>query len=249
MGIIVRIDSRDKSATNQTNTNFNVNLHPIHTKTARVKQIIIPNLFDNIRSSPTSDNNSTFSYETGGVPGSITIPDGFYNMANLITYMETELVALLITFVLNDDTGKITISNGGGATFNVLNLDDGNLFADVLGIRTSEIVNGGADKILLNKANLYSYQMVYVVSNKLSNSYNLLSSGGRLPIICTVPILPPYGGIINYEPSTEHDIFYGSDNNLENIDISLVNHNGEVITLPSNHHIQVLMELNMTNVK
>ena len=93
MSILYRVDSRNRDSDSKSNTEFSVNCVPTHCVTAQLKQIIIPNVFDNIRASPAGDANSTFSYETGGVPATVVIPDGFYTIDDLITLLESALVA------------------------------------------------------------------------------------------------------------------------------------------------------------
>lgn len=249
MSNILRLDSRDRSAESKSNTDFVINFVPVHARVLRVKQIIIPNLFPNIRALPTSDANSTFSYETGGVPASFVIPTGYYTITSLITYLETQLTALSITFVQDANTGLITLTNGGGSTFEVINLADGNSLANVLGITTTTTVNPAGSTTFGNRPNMYNYSMVYVMSRKLSNSYNLVSGEQRLPIIATIPVDVVFGANINYTPDVQHEVVFEGDHNIEDADIALVNHSGDVLDLPSNHHWQILVECEKTHVR
>ena len=239
MPIIYRIDSRDRLNSSLSNTDFVVNTDPVATLSAQVKMVIVPNVFNNIRSLPESDANATYSYEIGGVPGSFTIPDGFYNITQLITYIEAQIA---VTIVADANTGLLTLTNNTGADFEIITYADGNLIGDVLGISATSTLANGASSTFGNKYNLYSYQMVYIASRRLSDGFNVVSGAGRFPVIATVPIDVEYGGLIYYEVAEQHEIIYPSTNNIEEIDIQLVNHYGHVIPLPPNYHIQVLVE-------
>ena len=248
MSTIFRVDSRDRDADSISNTSFAVNCIPTHCVHARLKQIIIPNVFDNIRASPASDANSTFSYETAGAPATVVIPDGFYTIDDLLTLLEAALVALTITFSLNTNTGKITITNGGAATFEVINLADGNAMADALGITVTETLAAAGTATFGNKVNMISHSVIYVESRILSNGHGVTSSTSRLPIIATIPVDVVYGSNINYTPTTQHIVYFGDNTNIESTDIRLTNHSGETLTIGSNHHIQVLVDFNTTVV-
>lgn len=249
MSTILRIDSRDRESASASNTNFVVNHVPIHTAQARIKMVIIPNMFNNIRTSPTSDANSIFSYEVGGVPASFIIPSGFYNITQLIDYIESQFDTGSLTLTFSETTGLITFTNNTLPDFKIINKADGNQIADVLGIVTTQTVAATASITFTNKPNLFSYQMLYIASRRLSNGYNLISADRRLPIVATIPLNEAYGGIVHYEVQQQHPIVFQSDTNLEDIDIQLVNHAGEVVELPSNHHIQILVESDNTVVK
>lgn len=239
---LVRLDSRTREPTSVSNTDFTTITLPFHTVSLRIIQVILPNLFTNIQSSPPNNNNSTFLYETGGVPTSFVIPDGFYSISTLIDYIETQLSALVITFTIDPDTSQLTLTNGGGATFEVINSDDGNIIADVLGITITETVESLGTTTFGNPPNLFSHNQIYVSSRRLCNSFNLISQEQRLPIIAVVPIDVPYGGIINYQPADPQVIYFESNYPITEADIQIVNHYGEVLHLPSNHHINILIE-------
>jgi hypothetical protein len=243
MPTIIRIDSRDRETASVSNTNFTVNHVPIHTAQARIKMVIIPNLFNNIRASPPSDANSTFSYELAAVPTSFIIPSGFYNITELITYIEAQQAGITLTY--DDETNLITFANATGGDFEIINKADGNSLADVLGIVTTQTVATGSSITFANKPNLFNYNMLYIASNRLSNGYNLISGEQRLSIVASIPLNEPYGSVIYYEIQEQHPIEFQSPVNIEDVDIRLINHSGEVVDLPSNHHIQVLVEVGL----
>lgn len=242
MVYIARIDSRDRTTDSKSNTDFISNTLPLHTISVRIKQIVIPNLFPNIRASPTTDANSTFSYETGGAPATVVVPTGYYSTTELLAYLTAQLTAITITFAQNTNTGLITITNGGAATFDVINSADGNAMASALGITTSATLAPAATQTFGNRPNIYNHSLIYVQSSKLANSFNCISGTKRLPIVATIPVDVAFGANIIYEPNELHDIVFESSYNIEDIDIKIVNHYGEVLELPSNHSVQVLIE-------
>lgn len=246
MTSIFRIDSRDRDTESPSNTQFTVNCVPTHVQYARLKQVILPNLFDNIRAVPSSDLNNVFSYEVGGVPATIVIPQGFYTIDDLLTLLEAGLTS--ITFALNTNTGVITLTNSSASSFEVINTADGNSMANVLGITTTATVAPAGTNVFGNKVNLISYSMIYVESRRLSNGHNTTSAGARLPIIATIPMSVSYGSDIIYEPQTQTQIKFEADTNIEEVDIRITNHSGQTLLLPSNQHVQILYEFNETLV-
>lgn len=253
MSHILRIHSKHKSQPAQTNSNFTINTTPIHVVTARLKQILIPNIFNNIRFEPFSDRNSTFQYQTNGATNFFNIVDGFYTLTQLINSIEALLSGINITLTFSETTGKITLTNAGVVDFTVIGSDNNiinNTMADVLGIGASDVIVAAATSTIFpNKPNLYNYTNVYIASSRISNGFNMIDPNGRHPVLASVPINVPYGGIVTYEPTEQHDIEFVIDTNIEDIDISLVNHNGEIIPMDSNHHIHVLIETDNRPVK
>ena len=248
MSHILRIDSRDKTNPTSSNSNFVINTVPIHVKTARVKQVVLPNIFNNIRNAPSRDANNLFSYETGGSPAFFTITPGFYDLVQLLEAVNTQLTGASVELVFNEITGLITINNTG-ADFSLINKTDGNSMADVLGIVTSEVVTGGSSVTLGGKPNLFNYSIVYVSSKRISNGFNLTDPKGRFPVIACVPIDVPYGGSVVYEVQEQHQIDFMVDTPIDEIDIQIVNHHGEPIDIPNNHHVQILIEYDGRLVK
>jgi hypothetical protein len=246
---ILRLDSRDRSNPTDSNTDFNINTTPIHVINARLKQVVIPNIFNNIRSSPASDANNVFTFLVAGVTNTITVPDGFYSISSLLSYMNAELDEIDVVLTYNESSGLITLDNPTGATIGIRTESDGNIMAAVLGITTTELIPAGSSQIFGNKPNLYNYSMVYVASKRISNGYNITDRRGRHPIIAIVPVDVAYGANIVYEPNEQHSINFTIDTNIEDVDLSLVNHQGEIISLPSNHHWIVTVEYDTLLVK
>ena len=242
MVLIYRVDSRDKDASSISNTDFTVDTIPFHASDLRVKQIVFPNLFNNVRALPAGDNNSTFSYELATVPTTTLVADGFYSITQLIAALNTVLGA---NFVFSHDTitDLVSFQNVAGVDFELITTSSGNVMGDALGITVNQTVAAGNTVVLGNKPNLYNYSILYISSNKLSNSFNLISGQNRFPIIATIPFTVSYGELVVYEVNEQHTIKFQSSTNIENVDIKLINHNGEVVALPSNHHIQVLLEV------
>lgn len=243
MPLILRIDSRDKDESSRSNTDFTVDTLPLHATNVRVKQVIIPNIFNNIRNSPPADANSLFHMEVAGSPLDAILPNGLYTVDQLTTYLGGVLTGIDLT--LDPITGHITLLNNSGGTIKIFNTDDGNPMGVILGITVTEEITAGGSITFGNKPNLFNYSMLYVVSSKLSNAYNMISSrdNQRLPVIATVPIDVGYGANVVYEPNEIHDVEFESKTNIENIDMKLVNHAGEVVPMDSNHHWQVLCEI------
>lgn len=240
----LRVSSRDIISSLHSNTKFSADGLQTFCRHVRLKQVVLPNLFNNIRKLPFNDRNSTLSYETGGTPAAFTVPDGFYSVSDLITYIQTQLTALSITLVLDNNTGLITLTNGGAATFTVLSQTT-NSMANVLGIATDTVVAAAGTLTFTNKPNLYSYQMVFIKSSKLCNGFNMLSLSQRLATVASIPVNVPYGGLITYEPAEAHSMSSNVLRNIESCDIELTNHFGETLSLPSNHHMDLIFEMDI----
>lgn len=253
MSTIFRIDSRDRDPNDtKSNTDFIVNCLPTHVRSARLKQVTIPNLFNNIRDAPVSDVNNVYTYESNDVEFSFTIAPGFYSIEDLLDLIEAGQIAqgvTGVTFTIDPNTGLITVVNASGVDYSVINTPGGNIMASVLGILTSVSFATATSYTLDEKVNLHSYNQIFVESKKLSNGHNVTSGSRRFPIIATVPVDTAYGSNIVYEPQQHTDIHFGTDTNIEESDIRITNHFGEQLLLPSNHHVTVLYEFNTTTVR
>ena len=245
MSRIYRIDSRDKVGVNDTNTNFSINTISTDIKNIKVKQIVIPNLFNNIRDG--TDQNNILNFTSGALSLNVTVPPGFYSLDQLLFYINDQLNggggALGLIFTYNETTGLINITNGGADIV----LLASSPMAYVLGLMENLTILTMTSSVIPNKPNLFNYSMIYVNSRKLSNGYNMITSEGRQSIIATIPLNTPYGSNIIYEPQNPITISFENIINIDNVDIQIVNHNNEVLYLPANHHIQILMEYDLVS--
>lgn len=239
MSFLLRLDSRDKSITSISNTDFELTFKTsLSIKKLKVKSVIIPNLFYNIKAG-----NNIFTYESNNVVLNLTVDVGLYSLTQLIAYLNQALSAINIVFSYNTITGKISVFNNSLVQFALVS--DGNQLAPVLGIGNYHDVDFSEVYPLPYPPNLFNYSMIYVASQALASSVNMRTSDekfSRIPVIAVIPVNAPVGSNIIYEPNDPFEISIKTANDISTIDLQIVNHENQVLYLPPNHHWQLIAE-------
>lgn len=244
MALNYKISSRTRDdPTNSLNTDF---IHSsrvvINARTITIKHITFPNLFANIRTG--INDLFTYNQDDGGGPvlDEVEIPEGFYTAESLAAYITSQLTDITVTY--SATTRRINIANG--------TLDDLNFFTTersvfpAFGQVTNFSMTSSSNVDLTHEPNLFNHHNVYISSSKLSSGHNLITSGGkRLPILCAIPITSPYGGLETYKPSIEmiDTIVFEERQNINQVDIKIVDEEGRTLTLPPNHHVDILLHI------
>ncbi|MES2577059.1 MAG: hypothetical protein V4589_05575 [Bacteroidota bacterium] len=244
--VLIYISSDDRTAESKSTSDFTVS-YGNNNKLTRirnfyVKSLSIPNVSNNVYHS--SDVNSVpenhiFTYSSG----SITLPEGFYNMTQLIAAITADALAIAdgMSITVNPLTGFLTFTTTSPVSF--YNLADGNSMATLLGIKTSSVAPA-LTFTTTNLPDLSGVNNVFVSSLALSgNSMRMIQKKTNKPYIIDVPINEvAHGFYLNYE--TQHfeldEVSANSYFNLDAIDIQLYDPLGRIIDL---HGLQFNMTI------
>lgn len=244
MTTILKINSKDR--TSGTNTNFTWHTTSLHPTSITLKEVIIPNLFNNIR----SGENSTFKYRTGGQDYTIGITDGQYPTGDLLNVLTAGFAVNLHDVTLTQDpySRKITFKNNMAEPLTIYNNDNQDTPSTLpsqLGYDTDIPIGASSSVEFNNPVNIISYMTLNVLSNKLSNGYNVIAANEqRYPIICTLPISDaPFNSVLHYEPQEQHQVHQTHSFNVQEIDIRITDEEFNIVKLPSNVDVIIVMEL------
>lgn len=205
-----------------------------------VRQVLFPNLFDNIR----TGDNDTLDYTINGVPSSLIIPSGFYSVSELTTYLNANIAGA--TFAYNSLTKVIDVTNTSGFTLVLL---DTSTIKKNLGYINDVTILDTVTQGLPYDPNLYNYTHVFLTSNKLSGVQNMMAENHRrIPVFAVIPIDVPYGEIVNFRPYIEDidSIYYPARDNISEIDVQMRDKEGNIVLLPENHNIEIILHLEPT---
>ncbi len=148
--------------------------------------------------------NNNFTFTTGGVPRSITIPDGLYSLGGLNAFLGTQfsnlgLSANIITVSGNDATQKtiLTFLNAGDS----VNFTVANSVRLVLGFNSRVVVSlsAGFNEFSDNVAVFNRVNSYLLKSNIVSQGIPINNIGAS--IIAAIPISVGPGSQINYQPT------------------------------------------------
>ena len=243
---LLQISSRDRviGLSNST-SDFTVNMNNIDglqkVKSVVLKHATIPNVFYNISS---LDGNNVFTYNIAGTPGSFTVPEGQYSVADFLVALDLAGVAIGLVSTFDTVTSKLSFTT----TTNIewLDLNDGNAMAEVLGIKYG--TGSGADVgsyAAQGMVGLEGVRNVYIESVQLGEANLLRSNNTTTSTLAVVPITVPFLGIEHYT-SQHADIDdvdsvsrrYGK--NIQSVSIKLLDHDGHVLDLQGHHFSMVV---------
>lgn len=224
---LLRVSSSERSADSISSSHFWVS-YPNNGTLAKVVSIVVkhvsfPNVFYNIN---TTNNEFIFSM-AGGSNESKIVPEGQYTMSELIAYLNTELNGIGI-LTQNTTTSKLTITASGFP----FDLQESSMLK-VLGFKPSS--GNPSSHIAPNVPQLQGVQQVFIKSRVLSKGTNFIDANKKQEqsIVIMIPNDVPWGSIKHYE--TTHDeldvINYESQNSLQEVDVQLVDGNGNELNL------------------
>jgi hypothetical protein len=256
-GRTLRISSEDKQF-GQTNGNFSVQLGNTaflqSVKTVVVKSISFKHVFNNIFSG-----NKTIDLVYNSIDYAVDIDEAWYDIESLAATLTTAINTVIPGIILVD-----VVSPAGTALQNryiqfttdsnsltILSKANGNLMADVLGIKEDLVVAPASSERAQYRPDLGGLSVVYICSNILAGSHSAASSdnGEVIPILTEIPINASFGEEINYRSNdSELDtIVYQNSKNINSIDIQLCTRSGEILDLEQNNLTLMLKIVPMRN--
>ncbi len=226
---LLRINSGSRSANSASTSDFTVN-YPNVQVLAKIVSIVVkhvsfPNVFYNINSS-----NNEFKYTVNASPvQTITVPEGEYTLAQLISYIEGIWGAGIAGTITQDpQTFKLTFASD----YSIVLIESSLL--PVLGVPTGGIGEPSPYTAPFTPQ-LQGVQHVHIASKVLSKGNNFIEANTRqeVPIVAMIPNDVPFGAVKHYE--TKHEqldvINYESEVNLQSIDIKLFDGKGNLLDL------------------
>ena len=234
---LIFLDTRDGTALNGP-SDSHFSLHPTH-----------PELYNKIRFRsislvngvyPINDSNNLLNFvENGTTSNSINIDNGFYTGSSLATKLSSQLSGATLESI----TYTVTYSSLKSAL--TISCDSTNLFRvvststclDVLGFEATGAVDAGTTQGTL-PVRLDGSQYIDVTTN-LYSANNISSNDKR--ITHRIPLTGAFGEYIHYD--VEDSQFVTFNGRTESVDIRLTDDRGNLFRLPSNCHIQYVLEL------
>jgi hypothetical protein len=212
---------------------------------------VFTNTAYNIIGGSDSNNILTFSVtRVGGPPifrQTITVPPGFYDVTDLMTYIEDAIQAILTadgfgeTFTLTQNAISYKVSgtyDKGTLTNSTFYLDFNSNFAKstwaMLGFtsdRSSFII--GLPAIGTSLPSLVGLRQVYLVSNVLSPGYQIDEKGKFQNVAINIPVTAPFGSVNVWDCKQDSlcEITYPTPRNLQRVDFKLTDEDGSIIDL------------------
>ena len=197
-----------------------------------VKDITVPNVFYNVRTSY-GEVNSEYTIWYGGVPFIANLTEGQYTIDEIITEVASQLNTGIggtpLTFTRDAKTSKITIASSG-STIQMPGVGyAGNIS---LGFSVDSAV--GASITGDSHFDVSGIQNVYIQSNALAHSNGLDGSFGIVPILDEVSLVnTAYGAYATKENNDmeSNEIRYPRLTNISAIDVLLVDRTGNPLPI------------------
>jgi len=147
--------------------------------------------------------NNNFTFTSGGIVRSLTIPDGLYSLGALNAYLATQFVNLglsstLLTFSPDDATQRVVLTflNAGDS----VNFTTVNSVRNILGFNSRIVLSpsAGYNEYSDSSANFNRVNSYLIRSNIVSQGISINNRGAG--IIASVPITVAPGSQINFQP-------------------------------------------------
>lgn len=241
------INSKDKDVGSNSNSDFTIQTQEKYLLQGISRIVIVeatvPNLFANIN----NDNNMFDFKEEGGPSLQTFIPVGQYNVTQLITALETEIVSLVTvgnipTITLDPITNKLIIN----MSVTGLRILGNSTIAEVIGLIPGQyVLNVGLQTIMPRIVNLSGLPVVYIHSKALSSSYGIDAGKGLTNLVVPVPLNEaPYGSYATLLPKdlAVSEIVYDSPRNITTLDIRLRDSQGKLLDI-ENMHITLVVKI------
>ena len=204
----------------------------------------IPNVFPNISA---AKGNSTFTATaTIAGPVSFVVPDGFWTTANLMTYIQAQINAIIapstIAVTQDANTQKITFTITGAETM----IFGQGTIAQALGILSPSAPLGVYTADVT--PNLTGETVFYIHSSELAqNSTYLNQEGGRIIDVngfLTIPVTVPWKAHQFYQPTENLDraVYGRSGKSLRGLNITLRGNGGRLLNLPENYEMVIVVK-------
>jgi hypothetical protein len=241
------INSKDKDVGSISNSDFEIQAQEKYLLQGISRIVIVeatvPNLFANIN----EDNNILDFKEAGGPLLQAFLPVGQYNVSQLISALESEIVSLVTignvpTITLDQITNKLIIN----MSVTGLIILGKSTIAEVIGtIPDQDVVNVGLQTLLPRIVNLSGLPVVYLHSKALSSSYGIDAGKGLTNLVVAIPLNDaPYGSYATLLPKdlAVSEIVYDSPRNITTLDIRLRDSQGKLLDI-ENMHITLVVKI------
>ena len=211
---ILLLNSNDRTSGNPENCVFHLNdsdLHECHH--VQLKDVFFTNLLYNIKTS-----NNTLIYGFGDGSYNVVVPTGYYSLNDLITKLNA--IQTHLVFSHNTSEKKLNITSASPSFIN-----KNGTINKVIGFSTTTSQTASSSYTADGPYNLIPSHYIHIISNKLAESDNLLSSNNkRHAVIASIPIAVPFGyTVVRTEERDSADYcHHNSMVNLSTIDIKLV---------------------------
>ena len=239
----VTITSKQKATGSVSNANFVVELkEQLYSQSVNAIQLIsvsCPNVFYNVRQ---SNNKFKFQALPAGVPTIITIPEGFYTTASLITQLTAQMLPFLAGNILtvmqipNDYRIKFSTDLGALTIFD----DIPNLINSSLGISSQQTSTGVAPNFSLtcnSLPDLSGIDQIYIHSTTLGYQ-KAIGVSGLTNTVCSLSFAnTPFGNSATrlFESADASIIRFNAPKSIGTIDIRVRSVSGEILDLGANH--------------
>ena len=228
------INSKNRLSESISSSNFSYNIgSAIEIQEIAIKSISLPNTAYNI-----TLYNNRLDYVYGGVPKTVSLPYGQYDVATLITSLTTLMTnaGSPVTITQNPLTYKLKFLFTLATYFNIDTLSTLPYYIGFNLKNVSQFPISASPTILApNVPNLQGTNNYYVASRTLGQGTNALlyNAVRNLAIIAVIPNNVPYGSIIQYMPT---DILldlklYASKQNIQQIDIVILDTDFNIVDL------------------
>jgi hypothetical protein len=198
-----------------------------------VKDVTVPNVFPNIRST-FGEVNNVFSFNDLAAPQSAVIPEGQYTIDQLLVALKAAMDPLLsagnVTITRDPITNKITWVS----SVNNLTLFGGSSFPLNYQLGLSSTLGPAQNITAQELFDISGLQTVFIQSNAMAPSNGVDGSFGVVPILEEVSLgKTPFGANATRQNSDSElsEIRYQQPRNLSQIDISLVDRVGNKLPI------------------
>ena len=245
---LLRLSSEDKIT--GTNGRFTINVLSSGGLIDNVKGYIVhsiqaPNLFDNI---PTYANVFTVIKTTGAITYNITIPNSYYYIDDLVAILTSTISTAIADTVVVTKTGgtstkKFTFAFAGDE----YTIQGSSTIASRLGITADLVCPDGVATTAPQIPNLLGETELYIHSRDLAPN-NLIEGSGSFSVVDKLDLYQNYGGMCYSSFNTDSTHFkkyfpFESLKTLRTVRITVRNRTGEVLTLPENFNLSVMLML------
>lgn len=247
---LIRVSSRDRISGNSNNFSVDFSSDPsVHEVIeCHITSCSFLHNFYNI-----VDRFNRLEFLSGGLLYTINVPEGFYNVTQLLAYIKTEFdlqIGSPITFTQDNITQKISWSVVGDTVqFLDILARPNSYVSQLLGI-TGPNVPEASSGTFNDTPNLQGVQHVFVGSSTVNPGGNLLSRTGFYDdTFLSVPVDVPYSAIVTYKsPSTAFvdRIVYNSARDFSTVDIRLTDDRGNLLNLGDNHEFILILKVYYT---
>jgi len=219
-----------------------------------VQSVSVPNVFYNI-----DTHNNEFRFNYGVSAHQITVPPGFYTIADLIANLETQIDLSIapdtVTIVLDNITKKLTLTftNPTAQIFSTDTQPIASTLAPFLGftVTTAAALSvATADEM----PNLSGEEMIFLHSKDINGGNTTISTAGKngsastnrnISTFCSIPVKVPFLNVISYESvgsDIDHINLEGA-RDMANISIKLRSSDGRLLHLGDNHELIIVLKV------